>query len=94
MHEFCIYDDLYSIEMSDFRTKTPSWVKISSEVHPGGRAAHGLAVHGTDLYIFGGLGDEGALGDLWKFNTGKHFQTIMYYGIIILLILLLIKYEQ
>ncbi|CAG7723407.1 unnamed protein product [Allacma fusca] len=69
MHEFAIFDDLYSIDLKDFREKTPTWLKIHTEVHPGGRAAQGIVKDGGDIYIFGGLGDDGTLGDLWKFNT-------------------------
>jgi N-acetylneuraminic acid mutarotase len=71
MHEFAIFDDLHSIDLQDFREKTPAWFKIQTEVHPGGRAAQGIAKDGTDIYIFGGLGEDGTLGDLWKFDTDK-----------------------
>ena len=70
MHEFTIYDDLYSIDLNNFETTPPAWLRISSEIHPKGRAAQAIVRDGSDIYIFGGLGQEGALGDLWKFNTG------------------------
>ena len=70
MHEFTIYDDLYSIDLHNFETNLPSWVRLSSEIHPKGRAAQGIVRNGSDIYVFGGLGPEGALGDLWKFSTG------------------------
>ncbi|CAG7663292.1 unnamed protein product [Allacma fusca] len=69
MHEFAIFDDLYSIDLKDFREKTPTWLKIQTEVYPRGRAAQGIVKDGRDIYIFGGLGDDGTMGDLWKFNT-------------------------
>lgn len=42
---------------------------MTGQETPPARAAHGVVSVGTKMYIFGGLGEEEALNDLWELDT-------------------------
>jgi len=47
------------------------WQEVpDAEPNPGKRAGHGSALYKKWLYIWGGLGPHGSLGDLWRLDTG------------------------
>ena len=69
MNELKLTDNFYMIDLALDR---PSWMKIIIEgPTPCARAAYGIVAVGKEIFVCGGLGDEGALADLWKFNIGN-----------------------
>ncbi|XP_069702361.1 rab9 effector protein with kelch motifs-like [Periplaneta americana] len=55
-----LYDDLHVLDADG------TWTSVSFSQQPSGRAAHGAAYHNRFIYIFGGLGNSGALNDMWR----------------------------
>ncbi|KAJ9596839.1 hypothetical protein L9F63_012095 [Diploptera punctata] len=55
-----LFDDLHVMSSDG------TWTSIECERRPSKRAAHGAAVHNKYIYIYGGLGDSGALTDMWR----------------------------
>lgn len=48
------------------------WVRIPATGDvPGGRASHAAAVFKEHVYIFGGIGPDGALDTTYKYHTGR-----------------------
>ena len=48
-------------------------------MYPYARAAHGVTAFGSNFYVFGGMNQEGALDDMFKFDTGTvTFSTCKY----------------
>jgi hypothetical protein len=60
-----LYDDLYILDSDG------TWTSVDCEHRPCGRAAHGAVRHGRFIYIFGGLGNSGALNDMCRLNVGE-----------------------
>lgn len=56
-----LFDDLHVLHSDG------TWAAIKCEQRPSKRAAHGAVLHNRHIYICGGLGDSGALMDVWKF---------------------------
>jgi len=67
MQHMNLFDSLHMIDLSE---SEPTWIPVRPEgAKPCARAAHGIIGVDNEFYIYGGLGDDGALSDLWKFNT-------------------------
>lgn len=72
-----LYEGLYMIDLQEATpslSKPISWVLLENpDKKPQGRAAHGMARSPEDspksFYIFGGLGENGGLNDLWRFDV-------------------------
>lgn len=46
-----------------------TWTELSGAVDTiEGRSSHDMTVVGDDIYLFGGLGQNGPLADLWRFT--------------------------
>ena len=66
-----LFDDLYML------CTDGTWTAVECEERPSKRAAHGAVLHNRYIYIYGGLGDSGALMDVWRFSVGK-LQCLLY----------------
>jgi Rab9 effector protein with kelch motifs len=68
------FDDLHVLDLS-----RSSWfnVKVKS-TKPPARAAHGSFVSGSDLYIFGGMNQNGALDDMFKLDTSLFYFIVCF----------------
>lgn len=76
-----MYDGFHWIDLKkENDDSTYSWIDSSltdlmSSEKPSGRAAHGIAripdvkKDSSQFYLFGGIGEKGALNDLWSFNV-------------------------
>lgn len=60
-----LYDDLHILDSDGM------WTSVDCKHQPSGRAAHGAVCHGRFIYIFGGLGNSGALNDMWRLHVDK-----------------------
>lgn len=60
-----LYDDLHILDSDGM------WTSVDCKHRPSGRAAHGAVCHGRFIYIFGGLGNSGALNDMWRLHVGE-----------------------
>jgi hypothetical protein len=69
MNELILSSDFFMIDLA---ADEPAWVKLEpTGKKPCARAAYGICTIGKDIIVCGGLGDDGAMSDLWKFNIGK-----------------------
>lgn len=64
------FDDLHGLDLDK---KTWFHAKVKSPIKPPARAAHGSFVCGADVYIFGGMNQNGALDDIFKLDSSKYF---------------------
>ena len=64
--------------MTTSETATWSQLELSGDIPPE-RAAHAVAVHDNDMYVFGGMNTSGALNDFYVFHTGKIYFYIFSY---------------
>eukprot|EP00386_Alphamonas_edax_P007310 GDKI01024293.1.p1 GENE.GDKI01024293.1~~GDKI01024293.1.p1 ORF type:complete len:374 (-),score=113.52 GDKI01024293.1:105-1145(-) len=65
----CALNDMYA-----FDTHTRTWTTVhthdATSTHiPPPRSYHAVSVLKTNIYLFGGCGQEGRLNDLWRFDT-------------------------
>lgn len=60
--------DLWTLPLGD---AAAIWTETGvAGATPSPRASHDAVVAGTRLYLYGGIGDDGALGDLWALPLG------------------------
>jgi len=66
-------NDMWKLQLSDGGeggTPKAVWTEIKQEGNiPEARSFHKMIAIGSDLYLFGGVGGNGRLNDLWKFDT-------------------------
>lgn len=59
------YDDLHILDLT-----TCTWSSVKQKkIYPSARAAHAAVSCGNGVYVFGGIGREGALDDIMVFDT-------------------------
>jgi len=64
-----LYDDFFVIDVG---LPEPKWNKIhTTGPKPPPRAAHGMTAIRNEIFLFGGVGENGSLCDLWKYHTGN-----------------------
>lgn len=63
-----IFDDLFCLDLVSGAASR--WHQLQAS-GPCARAAHGGAILKDRLFIFGGLGKDGALDDMWSFDIGE-----------------------
>ena len=63
------YHDMHVLNIDKM---TWSDVKRSKKVFPSARAGHGGIAIGTNIYIFGGMNRDGAIDELYKFDTREY----------------------
>lgn len=66
-----LYDDLHVLDSDG------TWTSIDCKHQPSGRAAHGAVCHKRFIYVFGGLGNSGALSDMWRLHVGESKLTVL-----------------
>ena len=64
-------NDMWKLQLSDGDgTPKAVWTEIKQVGDiPEARSFHKMITIGTSLYLFGGVGKDGRLNDLWKFDT-------------------------
>ena len=68
-----------SILNYDFSSGTYQSTQIPGKISPVARSNYGLCfVDNKWIYLFGGLGDEGALGDMWRFDIEENYWKLVF----------------
>ena len=63
----------------DFSSGTYQSTQIPGKISPVARSNYGLCfVDNKWIYLFGGLGDEGALGDMWRFDIEENYWKLVF----------------